>query len=247
MFGTDEAALKRTDITQPAIFIHSYIKYMLLAEKDPLAVMAGHSLGEFSALTAAGALSFEDALKLVYLRATAMEKACRLNPGTMAAILGLADQIIEDVCDSINEIVVPANYNSPGQLVISGTLQGVEEACRQLSDRGALKTVILQVDGAFHSPLMEPAKNELADAILKTTFHAPECPVYQNVDAAVASGTDEIRLKLMEQLTAPVRWTQTIQNMISDGMDLAVEVGGSGSILRGLLRKIDRSIPGETA
>lgn len=247
MFGDDEQALKRTDITQPAIFIHSYIKYILIENKDLEAVMAGHSLGEFSALTAAGALSFEDALQLVSIRAKAMERACRINPGTMAAILGLDDKIIEEVCENINEIVVPANYNSPGQLVISGSIEGVDIACEQLQARGALKTVKLQVDGAFHSPLMEPAQQELGEAILRTDFNLPTHNVYQNVDARVSKTLDEIRFKLMEQLTGPVRWTQTIQNMVADGMTSAVEVGGSGSILRGLLRKIDRSIPSETA
>jgi [acyl-carrier-protein] S-malonyltransferase len=242
MFGDNADELKRTDITQPAIFIHSFVKHEISEGKDEVSMAAGHSLGEFSALTCMGALSFEDGLKLVSIRAKAMEKACQAVPGTMAAIIGLDDQVIESICANIEEIVVPANYNSPGQLVISGSVEGIEKACAACTEAGAMKAIVLQVGGAFHSPLMEPARLELAEAINNTQFNALRCPVYQNVDASPSLDLETIKEKLISQLTSPVRWTQTMNRMISDGMTAAIEIGGSGSVLRGLLRKINRSI-----
>lgn len=247
MFGSDAEALKRTDITQPAIFIHSYAKYTTLASDLFSDMSAGHSLGEFSALTCAGGLSFEDGLKLVAHRAAAMEEACKANPGTMAAIIGLGDDVIEDICNNISETVVPANYNSPGQLVISGSLKGIELACAQCLSAGAVKAIVLPVGGAFHSPLMEHAKIKLESIIMATKFSSPKIPIYQNSDALPSIEVDIIRQKLVDQLTAPVRWTQTMRNMIADGMTSAIEIGGSGSVLRGLLRKIDRTIESTTA
>lgn len=247
MFGSDEEALRRTDVTQPAIFIHSIAKATLLGDTFIPGMAAGHSLGEYSALTACGALNFADGLRLVAARANAMQKACEMNPGTMAAIIGLADDIVEEVCAAIDDIVVPANYNCPGQLVISGSHSGIEAACEAMMARGATKAVVLQVGGAFHSPLMEPARLELEKALMETVFATPQCPIYQNIDAQATSNTDTIRQKLIDQLTGAVRWTQTIQQMIKEGMTSAVETGGSGAVLRGLLRRIDRNIPTEVA
>lgn len=247
MFGEDEDALRRTDVTQPAIYIHSLVKATMMGADFKPDMAAGHSLGEFSALAACGAMSFEDGLRLVAMRANAMQKACEANPGTMAAVIGLDDHIVEEACEAINEVVVPANYNCPGQLVISGSLKGVDLGCIELNARGASKTVLLAVGGAFHSPLMEDARVELEEAIRSTEIRMPVCPVYQNVNGAPGNDVDQIRQNLILQLTAPVRWTQTMQKMISDGMTSAIEVGGTGSVLRGLLRRVDRSITSETA
>jgi len=234
--GTDEG-LKATRITQPAIFLHSVIKAMCLSDFKP-EMVAGHSLGEFSALVANGSLSFEDGLKLVYKRALAMQKACELNPSTMAAVLGLEDAIVEEICASItNEIVVAANYNCPGQLVISGSIDGVNMACVKLKEAGAKRALLLPVGGAFHSPLMEPARIELEDAIASTDFKSPICPVYQNVTTLPVSDPAEIKQNLIKQLTAPVKWTQSILNMVKDGATSFTEVG-PGNVLQGLVKKI---------
>jgi len=214
--GTDEE-LKQTKVTQPAIFLHSTILAACLGDTFQPDMVAGHSLGEFSSLVANGTLKFEDALFLVSKRALAMQEACEAEPSTMAAILGLEDDVVEKICAEIEGVVVPANYNCPGQLVISGALKAVEEACTKLTEAGAKRAMILQVGGAFHSPLMEPAREELAAAIEKTTFHQPKCPVYQNVTATAISNPDEIKRNLVAQLTAPVRWTQTMNQMIADG------------------------------
>jgi [acyl-carrier-protein] S-malonyltransferase len=238
--GTDEE-LKQTNVTQPAIFIHSVILAKINPEFKPNMV-AGHSLGEFSALVAADALSFEDGLALVAKRAAAMQKACELRPSTMAAILGLPDQVIEDVCAGIkDEIVVPANYNCPGQVVISGTIAGVEKACELLKAAGAKRALILPVGGAFHSPLMEPARAELAAAIHEAQFQAPVCAVYQNVNAKPATEVSVIKENLISQLTAPVRWTQSIEQMVADGAESFVECG-PGKVLQGLVKKIAGSV-----
>jgi [acyl-carrier-protein] S-malonyltransferase len=238
MFSGTEEELRRTDVTQPAIFIHSIaIAQLMESTKNPNMV-AGHSLGEFSALVANGTLSFEDGLRLVAQRAAAMQKACELNPGTMAAILGLDDSIVEEVCASIQgEIVVPANYNCPGQLVISGSMKGIELACEAMKAAGAKRALPLQVGGAFHSPLMEPARTELAAAIASTHFSNPTCPVVQNYTALPESDPAKIRENLMAQLTAPVRWTQSVRQMTSDGALLFVE-SGPGKVLQGLVKKI---------
>ncbi|MCF2489631.1 ACP S-malonyltransferase [Dyadobacter sp. CY347] len=234
--GTDEE-LKQTNVTQPAIFIHSVIMAKISPDFSPNMV-AGHSLGEFSALVAAGALSFEDGLKLVAKRADAMQKACEIRPSTMAAILGLADNIIEEVCAGItDEIVVPANYNCPGQVVISGTFEGVEKACELLKAAGAKRALILPVGGAFHSPLMEPAREELASAIHAAEFEAPICAIYQNVNAMPATEVNVIKENLISQLTAPVRWTQSIEQMVNDGAEIFIECG-PGKVLQGLVKKI---------
>jgi len=234
--GTDEE-LKQTNVTQPAIFIHSVILAKISSDFDPNMV-AGHSLGEFSALVAAGALSFEDGLRLVAKRADAMQKACEIRPSTMAAILGLADNIIEEVCAGItDEIVVPANYNCPGQVVISGTFEGVEKACELLKAAGAKRALILPVGGAFHSPLMEPAREELASAIHAAEFQPPICAVYQNVNAKPATEVNVIKENLISQLTAPVRWTQSIEQMVNDGAETFIECG-PGKVLQGLVKKI---------
>jgi len=236
--GTDEQ-LKQTNVTQPAVFLHSVIRYMSLENPQP-AMVAGHSLGEFSALVANNTLLFEDALKLVAMRAAAMQKACELQASTMAAILGLEDAKVEEVCASINdEIVVAANYNCPGQLVISGSLQGIEKACEAMKAAGAKRALVLQVGGAFHSPLMQPAREELAAAIEATQFHTPICPVYQNVNALPQTDPAIIKQNLIEQLTAPVRWTQIVQQMVQDGATHFVEVG-PGNVLQGLVKKIHR-------
>lgn len=237
--GTDEE-LKQTKVTQPAIFLHSVILAKISDDFKP-DMVAGHSLGEFSALVANGALSFEDALTLVYKRALAMQKACEINPSTMAAILGLPDEKVEEVCQSIkDEIVVPANYNCPGQLVISGSLKGIEIACLKMKEAGAKRALPLPVGGAFHSPLMEPARVELEAAIKSTNFNKPVCPVYQNVNAAPSTEVEEIKNNLIAQLTAPVKWTQSVQNMVRDGAVSFVECG-PGKVLQGLVKKINSS------
>ena len=234
--GTDED-LRQTKVTQPAIFLHSVILSKTIGDFHP-DMVAGHSLGEFSALVANGALSFEDGLKLVLQRATAMQKACEAEPSTMAAILGLEDVVVEKVCNEIDDIVVPANYNSPGQIVISGTISGIDTAVELLSQKGAKRAIKLSVGGAFHSPLMEPARKELEEAIMATRFSTPVCPVYQNVSAEPTLDPDRIRKNLVAQLTSPVRWTQTVQNMIRDGASSFTEVG-PGKVLQGLIRKVD--------
>jgi [acyl-carrier-protein] S-malonyltransferase len=234
--GTDEE-LKQTQVTQPAVFLHSVILAKTQADFKP-DMVAGHSLGEFSALVAANALSFEDGLTLVYKRALAMQKACEMNPSTMAAILNLSDEKVEEICASItDEVVVAANYNCPGQLVISGSLKGIEKACELMKAAGAKRALVLPVGGAFHSPLMEPARLELAAAIGATTFAKPVCPIYQNVDAKPYTEVAQIQENLIAQLTAPVRWTQTIQHMAADGATLFVECG-PGKVLQGLVKKI---------
>jgi len=242
--GTDED-LKQTKITQPAIFIHSIIKARLAGDAFKPDAVAGHSLGEFSALTAANAISFEEGLSLVQQRALAMQEACEAVEGTMAAILGLEDAIVEKACADIDEVVVPANYNCPGQLVISGSVPGINAAVAALTEAGARRAIVLQVGGAFHSPLMEPAKVKLQAAIEKTNFNAPICPIYQNTTASAVTDPEEIQMNLIEQLTSPVRWTQTMLNMIDAKIDSFVEVGGNGKVLRGFVRKVDRSLPAE--
>jgi [acyl-carrier-protein] S-malonyltransferase len=241
MKNGNEEEIKQTKITQPAVFLHSVIGYFVKPKSGTPSMVAGHSLGEFSALVAAGVLDFESGLKLVYARAMAMQKACEMNPGTMAAILNLPDLTVEEICQTVSketgEIVIPANYNCPGQLVISGSIKGVEVACEMLKTAGAKRALILPVGGAFHSPLMEPARIELAEAISKTTFHTPSCPVYQNVDALPHSAPDEIKQKLIEQLTAPVRWTQSVEKMYADGANKFIECG-PGKVLQGLVKKI---------
>lgn len=244
--GTDEQ-LKETKVTQPAIFLHSTILAKTLGDSFQPKMVAGHSLGEFSALVASNVLSFEDGLKLVSQRALAMQKACEIQPSTMAAILGLEDKIVEDICASIsNEIVVAANYNCPGQLVISGSVPGIERACELLTEAGAKRAMILQVGGAFHSPLMEPAREELAAAIKATAFSNGICPIYQNVTASAVTDASEIQKNLVAQLTAPVRWTQTMEQMIQDGCSEVIEVG-PGKVLQGLFKKIDRQFPTSSA
>ena len=236
MFEGSAEELKQTKVTQPAIFIHSVILSKCIEEFNPQMV-AGHSLGEFSALTAAGSLSFEDGLKLVYQRAMAMQKACELEPSTMAAILGLEDGRVEEICSAIPGVVVPANYNCNGQLVISGSVDSVTKACEELKAAGAKRALILAVGGAFHSPLMEPARQELATAIENTEILAPVCPIYQNVDALPHSNPIEIKKNLIDQLTAPVRWRQTVENMFADGGREFVELG-PGNVLHGLIKTI---------
>lgn len=235
--GTDED-LKQTKVTQPAIFLHSVILAKSLADFAP-EMVAGHSLGEFSALVSAGAMTFEDGLKLVSARAMAMQKACEKQPSTMAAVLGLEDEKVEQICASIDGVVVAANYNCPGQLVISGSVEAVQEACEQLKAAGAKRALLLPVGGAFHSPLMEPARVELEAAINATTFSKPCCPVYQNVDAKPYNDPEAIKKNLIAQLTAPVRWTQTVQNMVADGATEFVELG-PGNVLQGLIKKISK-------
>lgn len=232
--------LKQTKVTQPAIFLHSVLLAKTLNEFSP-DMVAGHSLGEFSALVANGALSFEDGLTLVSKRAMAMQKACEMEPSTMAAIVGLEDKIVEEVCNSIDGVVVPANYNCPGQLVISGSVTGIDKACEILKEKGAKRALKLVVGGAFHSPLMEPAREELAAAIESTKFDAPVCPVFQNVNAKPVTDPQTIQQNLIAQLTAPVRWTQTVQNMIANGATSFTEIG-PGKVLQGLVKKVDRSM-----
>jgi [acyl-carrier-protein] S-malonyltransferase len=241
--GTDEA-LKQTKVTQPAVFLHSIIAYRTLPEAKP-DMVAGHSLGEFSALVANNTLSFEDALKLVAVRASAMQKACEIAPSTMAAVLNLSDEKVEEICAEIQkktgEIVVPANYNCPGQLVISGSMKGIETACEKMKQAGAKRALILPVGGAFHSPLMEPAKQELQAAIESTAFHQPDCPVYQNAVARPVLDKEEIKKNLIAQLTAPVRWTQSVQAMIANGATKFTE-SGPGKVLQGLIQKINKEV-----
>ncbi len=238
--GTDED-LRQTKVTQPAIFLHSVILAVTLGEDFKPDMVAGHSLGEFSALVASKALSFEDGLRLVAARSGAMQKACEMKPSTMAAILGLDDAKVEEICKSIGEVVVPANYNSPGQLVISGSIKGIETACEQLKAAGARRALPLKVGGAFHSPLMEPARIELAEAIHATTINAPMCPIYQNATAQPVTDPETIKANLVAQLTAPVLWTQIVQHMIADGADQFVELG-PGSVLQGLVQKIGKEV-----
>jgi len=246
MFEGEAEELKQTKVTQPAIFLHSTILAKLLSESFKPEMVAGHSLGEISALTAVGVLSFEDGLKLVSKRALAMQAACEAEPSTMAAILGLENDVVEDICAKVDGIVVAANYNCPGQLVISGAVDAINDACEQLKEAGARRALVLPVGGAFHSPLMEPARAELAQAIQATTFNTPTCPVYQNVTASAITNPDEIKENLVAQLTAPVRWTQTMQQMIADGVSSFTEVG-PGKVLQGLVKKVDRQMPTESA
>ena len=236
--GTDED-LKQTKVTQPAIFLHSVILSKVLGKNFAPQMVAGHSLGEFSALVANEALSFEDGLQLVAKRATAMQKACELQPGTMAAVLGLDDSKVEELCATVDGIVTPANYNCPGQLVISGELKAVEAACEKMKEAGAKRALVLPVGGAFHSVLMKPAEEELATAIEQTTFHKPLCPVYQNVTTTAVSNEANIKKNLIKQLTAPVKWTQSVQQMIADGATEFIEVG-PGKVLQGLVKKINK-------
>jgi [acyl-carrier-protein] S-malonyltransferase len=246
MFSGTEDELKQTQITQPAVFLHSVIKaYMAGSDFQPEAV-AGHSLGEFSALVAAKALTFEDGLKLVQQRAEAMQKACELVPSTMAAIIGMEDDQVEQICRDIDEVVVAANYNCPGQLVISGSIEGIELAVAALVKAGARSAIVLKVGGAFHSPLMLPAQQNLQTAIENVKIQPPICPIYQNVDALPHNDITEIRNNLLKQLTSPVLWTQTMQNMISHGFEHFYEVGGTGKVLRGFLARINRQITSET-
>ena len=242
MFEGEAEELKQTKVTQPAIFLHSTILAKLLGERFKPEMVAGHSLGEISALTAVGVLAFEDGLKLVSKRALAMQVACEAEPSTMAAILGLENDVVEDICAKVNGIVVAANYNCPGQLVISGAVHAVNDACEQLREAGARRALILPVGGAFHSPLMEHAHAELAEAIKAITFNIPSCPVYQNVTASAITNPEEIKENLVAQLTAAVRWTQTIQQMIADGASSFTEVG-PGKVLQGFVKKVDRKMP----
>ena len=244
MFHGTEADLKETKVTQPAIFLHSVVKAKTLGASFQPAMTAGHSLGEFSALVAAGAMEFADGLRLVAARANAMQKACESQPGTMAAILGMEDAKVEEVCATIPGIVVPANYNCPGQLVISGSVEAIHAACEALKAAGAKRALVLQVGGAFHSPLMEPARAELAHAIEHTPIVDPRCPVYQNVDARPHTDPARIKANLIAQLTAPVRWTQTMQNMLAAGANKVIEVG-PGNVLQGLFKKVNKEL--ETA
>ncbi|MDB0602212.1 ACP S-malonyltransferase [Tenacibaculum maritimum] len=241
MFEGTAEELKQTKVTQPAIFLHSVILSKVLGNDFKPEMVAGHSLGELSALVANGALSFEDGLKLVSKRALAMQKACEAKPSTMAAVLGLEDKVVEEVCNDIEGIVVAANYNCPGQLVISGEIEAINKACEALKEKGAKRALVLPVGGAFHSPMMEPAREELAAAIEATEFTTPSCPIYQNVVAKAVTDPVEIKENLIKQLTAPVRWTQSIQQMIADGGTEFIEIG-PGKVLQGLMRKIDRSV-----
>jgi len=239
MFNGSSEELKQTKVTQPAIFLHSVILAKILGDNFKPEMVAGHSLGEFSALVSTGVISFEDGLKLVSKRATAMQKACDIQKSTMAAVLGLEDSIVEKVCDSIDGVVVAANYNCPGQLVISGEINAINEACEKLKENGARRALVLPVGGAFHSPLMSPAKEELEKAIKNTIFHKPSCPIYQNVTASAVMDENEIKNNLISQLTSPVRWTHTIQQMVEDGASEFIEVG-PGKVLQGLVKKINR-------
>jgi len=243
--GTDED-LKQTNVTQPAIFLHSVVLAKALGERFQPQMVAGHSLGEFSALVSAGALSFEDGIRLVAARANAMQKACEIQPSTMAAILGLDDFTVEDICERVSDVVVPANYNCPGQLVISGTIAGVDHACELLLAAGAKRALKLNVGGAFHSPLMELAKKELESAIIATEIKSPVCPVYQNIDAKPYTDATHIKANLIAQLTGPVKWTQTMQRMLQDGATHFIEVG-PGNVLQGLVKKVDRAVQTESA
>jgi [acyl-carrier-protein] S-malonyltransferase len=249
MFSGTEEELKKTNVTQPAIFLHSVAMAATLGENFQPQMVAGHSLGEFSALVGNKTLAFEDALRLVHKRALAMQKACELNPSTMAAILNLDDKVVEDICAEITksgEVVVAANYNCPGQLVISGTINGVNIACEKMKAAGAKRALVLPVGGAFHSPLMEPARVELEAAINSTNFNKPVCPVYQNVTASAVSDPEQIKKNLVAQLTAPVRWTQTVQQMIADGATSFTEVG-PGKVLQGLVKKVNKDMEAVSA
>jgi len=242
MFTGSAEDLRQTKVTQPAIFLHSVLLAKTMGAEFQPEMVAGHSLGEFSALVAAGALSFEDGLQLVHQRALAMQKACEAQPSTMAAILGLSDEVVEAVCAAItNEVVVPANYNCPGQIVISGSNEGIDQACLKLTEAGAKRALKLSVGGAFHSPLMEPARLELAAAIENTPFSTPVCPIYQNVNAKPQTDPEVIKANLVSQLTSPVRWTQSVQAMIADGADDFTELG-PGAVLQGLIKKIDKEV-----
>lgn len=241
MFAGTEEDLRQTKVTQPAIFLHSVILAKTMGDEFKPDMVAGHSLGEFSALVAAGALSFEDGLRLVSIRAMAMQKACEAQPSTMAAILGLTNEQVEEICDSIDDIVAPANYNCPGQVVVSGTEAGIDAACEKALAAGARRALKLKVGGAFHSLLMQPAHDELAAAINNAQFSVPVCPVYQDVDAKPHTDAAEIKANLIAQLTAPVKWTQIVQQMIADGADEFVELG-PGAVLQGLIKKIDRGV-----
>lgn len=241
MFEGTEDDLKQTKVTQPAIFLHSVILAKSLGDEFKPDMVAGHSLGEFSALVAAGALSFEEGLKLVSARAQAMQKACELRPSTMAAVLALPDEKIEEICNGIDEVVAPANYNCPGQVVISGSIEGIDAACEQLLAAGAKRAMKLKVGGAFHSPLMQPAQEELSEAIANAKFQTPVCPIYQNVDGKPHTDPEEIKENLIKQLTAPVRWTQDVEAMIADGANGFVELG-PGAVLQGLVKKINRQV-----
>ena len=241
MFEGSEEDLRQTKVTQPAIFLHSVILAKILGNDFQAEMTAGHSLGEFSALTAAEALSFEDGLKLVYARAIAMQKACEAEPSTMAAILGLDDSKVEEILNNIDDVVVPANYNSPGQLVISGSISGIDKACEALKAGGAKRALPLKVGGAFHSPLMEPARIELAEAIEKTNFNTPKCPIYQNVDGKPYTNPEQIKANLISQLTSPVKWTQTVLQMTADGATHYTELG-PGNVLQGLIKKISPQV-----
>lgn len=243
MFEGSAEDLKQTKVTQPAVFLHSVIKAEMAGDAFKPDMVAGHSLGEISALVAAQALTFEDGLRLVQKRANAMQKACEAVESTMAAIVGLEDEQVADICNGIEEVVVAANFNCPGQVVISGSLKGIEEACAQLTEAGAKRAIVLQVGGAFHSPLMLPAQEELEKAIDETSFKAPICPIYQNVTAKPSTDIEEIKLNLKKQLTGSVRWTETMKNMIADGATEYIEVGGSGKVLRGFIMRIDRRFP----
>lgn len=245
MFEGSAEDLKQTKVTQPAIFLHSVILAKSL-ENFQADMVAGHSLGEFSALVANGSLAFEDGLKLVAARALAMQEACEAEPGTMAAVLGLADDKVEALCQQVEGVVVPANYNCPGQLVISGAVPAVEAACELMKENGAKRALILPVGGAFHSPLMKPAEEKLAEAINNTSFHTPMCPVYQNVNTSPVSSPEEIKRNLIKQLTAPVKWTQSVQNMVADGAQQFTEVG-PGKVLQGLVKKIHRQAEVQSA
>jgi [acyl-carrier-protein] S-malonyltransferase len=246
MFGEDAEALKQTKVTQPAIFLHSVILAKVLGDSFKPEMVSGHSLGEFSALVSVGYLSFEDGLKLVAKRAMAMQKACEQNPSTMAAVLGLENEVVEKICSEIKEVVVPANYNCPGQLVISGSNEGIDIACEKLTEAGARRALKLPVGGAFHSPLMEPARAELEKAIDETNFSTGICPIYQNVTATAITNPEEIKANLKKQLTASVLWTQTMQQMIADGLSSVNEVG-PGKVLQGLFKKVDRKLETQSA
>ena len=246
MFGEDTEALKQTKVTQPAIFLHSVILAKVLGNTFQAEMIAGHSLGEFSALVSAGYLSFEDGLKLVSKRAIAMQKACEQNPSTMAAVLGLENEVVENICKEIKEVVVPANYNCPGQLVISGSNEGIDIACEKLTEAGARRAIKLPVGGAFHSPLMEPARAELEQAIDETNFTEGICPIYQNVTATAITNPEEIKENLKKQLITSVLWTQTMQQMITDGLSSVTEVG-PGKVLQGLFKKVDRKLDTQSA
>lgn len=246
MFEGSAEDLKETKVTQPAIFLHSVVLSKVLGDSFKPDMVAGHSLGEFSALVANGTLSFEDGLKLVAQRAMAMQKACELQPGTMAAVLGLEDAVVEQLCQEVSGVVVAANYNCPGQLVISGEVEAVNQACEKLKEAGARRALVLPVGGAFHSPLMQPAREELAAAIEGTAFSTPSCPIYQNVTAMAVTDTEQIRKNLIAQLTAPVRWTQSVRQMVADGASDFIEVG-PGKVLQGLVKKIDGAAEARSA